>query len=185
MKNFLIVGLGNPGEKYKYTRHNIGFSTVDFLADKKWQKSKKADYFYLKMNINGHNVELVKPQTFMNNSGKAVNYIMKKHSTSLDNLIVIHDDIDLMFGDIKLQRDRSSAGHKGVQSIIDSIGTKDFVRLRFGIGPQKNSLLDKLRIRKPTEKYVLEKFSKNERGALKELLAKAIEKIKDHLIQQA
>jgi len=144
----LIVGLGNPGFRYKKTRHNIGFMVIDQL---------KID-----------DAILLKPTTYMNNSGKAVKSVMDKNEIS--ELIVIHDDIDLPFGTIKTSKDSSSAGHKGVQSIINELKTKDFTRIRVGINPGKNV---------NTERFVLEKFSKDEKKHLKEIIKNAVEEIKN------
>jgi len=148
----LIVGLGNPGFKYKKTRHNIGFMIIDEL---KKQIDKK-------QNI------LLKPLTYMNNSGKEVKTVMRKNK--IENLIVIHDDIDLPFKEIRINKNSSSAGHKGVQSIINELKTQDFIRIRIGIkSEQKTS----------TEKFVLEKFRKKEKKQLKEIINNAIEAIKN------
>jgi len=164
----LIIGLGNPGKKYENTRHNLGFLVVDLLADSdEWKENKKANCLYIKKQINSEEVELVKPLTFMNNSGKVVNYIQKKHYIDIKDIVVIHDDIDLELGKIKIQQSRGSAGHKGVQSIIDALGTKDFTRIRLGIKPiDKEIIMD-------TEKIVLQKFTKDEEKIIQEIIKKA------------
>ncbi len=162
----LIIGLGNPGPKYKKTRHNLGFRVVDFLAEnEKWKENKKANCLYLKKEINGQEAELIKPLTFMNNSGQTVNYIQKKHYLQLKDIVVIHDDIDLPLGEIKIQQSRGSAGHKGVQSIIDTLGAADFIRMRIGIRP-KELFTD-------TEKFVLEKFTPEEEKIVQEIIKRA------------
>jgi len=166
----LIVGLGNPGSKYIKTRHNIGFMVLDVLAEgEEWKENKKANCLYLKKQINSEEVELVKPLTFMNNSGKAVNYIKQKHYIKPEDILVIHDDIDLPLGEIKIQQNRSSAGHKGVQSIIDALGTKDFVRMRIGIRPEQ--------LTQETEDFVLEKFTPQEQEIIEEKIKRAAELI--------
>jgi PTH1 family peptidyl-tRNA hydrolase len=171
----LIVGLGNPGEKYNKTRHNIGFVVVDTLALKNnltWQESKK----FKALMAEGANFILVKPQTYMNKSGEAVmkilNYYkllprtifgLKKNSDLSDNLIVIHDELDLPLGKYKLSVNSSSAGHNGVQSIIDYLKTQNFKRLRIGISSQ-------LRNKIPAENFVLQKFSDEEKNLFKKIL---------------
>ena len=162
----LIVGLGNPGKKFEKTRHNLGFRIIDKLAEnKKWRKSRKADCLYVKIN----QVEIIKPLTYMNNSGKSVKYIQQKHSINPEDIIVVHDDIDLSLNTIRISKNISSAGHKGVQSIIDELETQDFIRIRLGINPG---------YKVNTEKFVLEKFSKKEEEVLKEVIKKTIEAIK-------
>lgn len=169
----LIVGLGNPGEKYKKTRHNVGFLAADFLSENQdWKENKKANCLYLKKEINNQEIILIKPLTYMNNSGKAVNYIRKKHRINPENILVIHDDIDLFLGDIRVQQGRSSAGHKGVQSIIDQLGVKDFTRIRIGIRPTKDEkIID-------TEKFVLKRFTSEEGEIIEEVIKKTAQIIK-------
>ncbi|MBI4363461.1 MAG: aminoacyl-tRNA hydrolase [Candidatus Doudnabacteria bacterium] len=146
----LIVGLGNPGRQYEATRHNLGFRVLDLLAgSEKWET--KYDSQYIKL----EDVILAKPQTFMNKSGEAVKEILKYYPAA--QLVVIHDDLDLPLGSIRVQKEASSAGHNGVQSIIDELGTKDFARIRLGI----------------EDKEVLEKFTPEEENLVKEVLIKA------------
>jgi PTH1 family peptidyl-tRNA hydrolase len=175
----IIVGLGNPGKKFEKTRHNLGFMVLDRFARKnKFPKFKMKKEFLATVSekkIGKEKIILVKPQTFMNNSGLAVKRIFEKLRTSnieplTSNLWVIHDDLDILFGKIKISFGRGSGGHKGVQSIIDEIGRKDFVRFRIGIGKKE------VGIRK--EEFVLEKFSKREEKILKkviEMVCRAIE----------
>jgi len=173
----IIVGLGNPGEQYHNTRHNIGWLALDELfANGSWQENKKFNSFIQESG----NFLCVKPQTFMNNSGQAVqkilNYykllpknfglIKKKGADLSDSLIVIHDDLDLTFGTIKISTDSTSAGHRGVQSIIDYLQTKKFTRIRLGI---KNDLL---RTHIPPEKFVVQPFNHDERAKLKDIFTK-------------
>lgn len=147
----LIIGLGNPGTKYEKTRHNIGFMVLDVLIKNEQFDSKK--------------VKLIKPQTFMNNSGQEVKKITDYYKIPAKNIIIIHDDIDLPLGEIKIQQNRSSAGHKGVQSIIDSLGTKDFTRMRIGIRPEE--------LIQETEKFVIQKFTQEEQDIINETIKKA------------
>lgn len=170
----LIVGLGNPGKKYNHTRHNIGFTVVDILAEKeKWGKSKKTKCEYIKKQISTKNVELIKPMTFMNDSGMAVRYTQKKHNIPVEKIIVIHDDIDLPVGTIRISKNSSSAGHKGVQSIIRELGTKNFVRFRVGIRSKTNNFLPKM----PTEKFVLKRFSLQEKKLIKKAIDQSVQAI--------
>jgi PTH1 family peptidyl-tRNA hydrolase len=175
----IIVGLGNPGKKFEKTRHNLGFMVLDRFARKnKFPKFKMKKEFLATVSekkIGKEKIILVKPQTFMNNSGLAVKRIFEKLRTSnieplTSNLWVIHDDLDIPFGKIKISFGRGSGGHKGVQSIIDEIGRKDFVRFRIGIGKKEVGIRKK--------EFVLEKFSKKEEKILKkviELICRAIE----------
>jgi len=132
-KPILIVGLGNPGEEYEFTRHNVGFMAIDALApkDSVWKKEKNA--LTTRCEINGHKVILAKPQTFMNNSGDAVSPLMAFYKIPLENLIVIHDDMDIKLGDKKEKIGGSSAGHNGIKSIDAAVGN-EYKRIRIGIG---------------------------------------------------
>ena len=132
-KLILIVGLGNPGNEYKNTRHNVGFMAIDFLAptDTTWKKEKNA--MTARVDIDGLNAILVKPQTYMNNSGEAVGALMAFYKIPLENIVVIHDDMDLKLGDVREKVGGSSAGHNGIKSIDNAIG-KEYRRIRIGIG---------------------------------------------------
>ena len=164
----LIVGLGNPGKKYIKTRHNIGFRIIDVLAGKeKWNKSKKANCLYIKKQIENKDIELIKPMTFMNNSGKPVRYAQKKHNIPIEKILIIHDDIDLILGNIKISKGRGSAGHKGVGSIIQELKTNNFLRIRVGIQPKKG---------KPenVDKFVLGNFNQEEEKILKLIIQETL-----------
>lgn len=173
----IIVGLGNPGEQYKNTRHNVGWLALDYLLrDVKWREDKK----FQSLIYQDDDFLFVKPLTFMNNSGQAVQKILnyykllpknlgiinKKDADLNEALTVIHDELDLNFGDYRIATDSSSAGHRGVQSIIDHLKTKKFTRIRIGI---KNELL---RTHIPSDKFVLQPFSGEERQKLKEIFIK-------------
>ncbi|MGB9743337.1 MAG: aminoacyl-tRNA hydrolase [Minisyncoccales bacterium] len=169
----LIIGLGNPEKKFEKTRHNLGFLALNELAKQNnfspWQKNPKANCLYAKK-TNGQEIELVKPLTHMNNSGKSVKYLVQKHKLKTENLIVVHDDIDLTLGKIKIVKNRGSAGHKGVESIIKELKTKNFIRIRIGIQPITG---------KPNqpENFVLQNFSPAEEKIVKETIKKTIEAI--------
>ena len=135
----LIVGLGNPGEKYDNTRHNVGFTVLDKIKqelanDASWEKEHKHKAQVIKTTYKNIPLLLAKPLTFMNDSGRAVSALSRMHKISAHDIIVIHDDLDLPLGTIKVKKDGSSAGHNGIKSIIESLGTDNFLRVRLGIG---------------------------------------------------
>ena len=165
--DYLIIGLGNPGKRYEHTRHNVGFMVLEKLASRVEidLKQKSFNAVWGKGNIHGKNVLLAKPQTFMNLSGTAVRQLQSFFKTDISNLIVIHDDLDLPFGAIRLKEGGGTAGHKGLASIEDNLGTSGFMRVRLGIGKP----VDKSRI----EGYVLEPFGKEEKVVLPEVLGRA------------
>ncbi|MEA3293014.1 MAG: aminoacyl-tRNA hydrolase [Patescibacteria group bacterium] len=168
----LIIGLGNPGKKYQNTRHNIGFQAIDEIAKENdfslFKFSKKGNALLSQGKIGNKKIILAKPQTFMNKSGIAVKNLACYYKVAPSEIWVIHDDIDLIFGKIKIQKNRGSAGHKGVQSIFNEIKTKNFIRFRIGIKQNAQEL-------KNVEKFVLKKFEKKE----EETLQKIIKKIKE------
>ncbi len=161
----LLVGLGNPGKKYELTRHNLGFRVLDMLAG-----SGKWEVKYDSMLLKTDDVILAKPQTFMNKSGTAIKQILKFYPDA--EMIVVHDDIDLPLGSLRVQKNISSAGHNGVQNIIDELGTQDFIRLRLGI----NNPDSRFKIQ-DSETYVLQKFTKDEETLVQAMLSKALEAI--------
>jgi PTH1 family peptidyl-tRNA hydrolase len=149
----IIVGLGNPGEKYSFNRHNAGFILVDALAKKldlEWKFSSK-----LKADIcKKDDLIFLRSREFMNVSGQPVSSALSYYKISAENLLVIHDDVDLPFGEVKKQFASGSAGHKGVESIISNLGTKEFWRVRIGIGRPANA--------QPVEDFVLSDFTGEE-----------------------
>jgi len=167
----LIIGLGNPGEQYAKTRHNVGFMVVDKIAALKeatfrlenQNKSENADFGDI-----DNRVKLVKPQTFMNNSGQAASLLKNYYKLDTEDIWVVNDDVDLEFGKVRVSLGGSSAGHKGIQSIIDSIGTDQFWRIRVGVGKS-----DQI----PTEDWVLMNFEKSE------ILQKIIDTTADYMIE--
>ncbi len=157
---FLIVGLGNPGVKYAKTRHNAGFLVIDALAEKHGLTLKNRPKFQSHLvegNIDGEKSVLAAPMTYMNNSGLAVSRLAQFYKITPEEIIVVHDEIDLSFGKIRVSFNSSSGGHNGVQSIIDLLGVKNFIRARIGIG---NDLSASRKI--PAEKFVLQNFSAEE-----------------------
>jgi len=168
----IIVGLGNPGEKYEKTRHNVGFMVLDkLLTQSSWKKSKSGLLFYSWL---GSKAELIKPQTYMNRSGEAVVYTIKKHKLGGDKVCIIHDDIDLPLGTVKVSFGGGSAGHRGVESIISTLGSKDFWRVRIGILSRPKDKIN-------TEKFVLQKFTKNELEIIEKVVEKTVAEISNRL----
>lgn len=163
---WVIAGLGNPGSKYSATRHNIGFMVIDRLSEEYNISLEERDVYMIgKGAIEGVNVILLKPLTFMNRSGLAVKKILKKANISVDNLmdrlIVVHDDLDIDAGAIKIRRGGSAGGHRGIESIIQELGTKDFVRIKVGIGRDKTVSV---------EEYVLQNFKPSEKNLIKDVI---------------
>ncbi|OPY85282.1 MAG: Peptidyl-tRNA hydrolase [Smithella sp. PtaU1.Bin162] len=153
---YLIVGLGNPGSRYKFTRHNAGFMVINKLASQLELEltQKSFDSLWGKGKVSGNNVILSMPQTYMNLSGTAVRQLIAFFKADIKNLIVIHDDLDLSFGIVRLKFGGGNAGHKGLASITNDLGSSDFMRVRLGIGKPA----DKSRV----EGYVLEPFKSDE-----------------------
>lgn len=161
----LIVGLGNPGKRYEKTRHNAGFLLLDMLAThysfSQWSLSKKFNAEIAEGMIAEQKIILAKPMTFMNNSGQSVGLISQFYKLTAIDVLVIHDDKDIVIGKTKIQTDRGHAGHNGIKSIIDNLGTKDFTRIRVGIAAEETKRM------KDTANYVLGKFGMFERRTLK------------------
>jgi peptidyl-tRNA hydrolase, PTH1 family len=169
----LIIGLGNPGQKYEQTRHNVGFMAVDELARERgaeWQEAKKLKGLLAKSG----DIILFKPQNFMNLSGQAIKAAMQFYKIELTDIAVIHDDIDIDLGKYKTTDSSRSAGHNGVQSIIDELGTQDFKRFRIGVRTPESSLV-------PSEKFVLDKFNADELISIKTVIKDAVLKINETL----
>lgn len=170
----IIVGLGNPGEKFKKTRHNIGFRSIDCFYEKvkslcyfsDFENKEKFQSLISEGEINKQKIILIKPQTFMNSSGKAIKKLIDFYKVETLKVIVIHDDIDLPLGKIKINKNRGSAGHKGIESIIKELKTKNFIRIRIGIAPEKEAI--------KTEDFVLKKFNQKEEEILKKVLQRTI-----------
>lgn len=171
MKRFLVVGLGNIGPEYLGTRHNVGFMTVDTLAEDagaQWQSCRYGDM--AKVRVKNCELILLKPSTFMNLSGVAVRYWMNHEKLPLPNLLVVVDDIALPFGTIRLRGGGSDAGHNGLKNIAEQLGNNNYTRLRFGIGNNfpRGGQID----------YVLGRFPIEEQKLLPERLKQATEAIK-------
>ena len=167
----LIVGLGNIGEKYCFTRHNAGFMVLDKLALDKgfsFREESKLKCFLAKSG----DIIYIKPTTFMNLSGEAVRAVMDYYKIDVKDLLIIYDDIALDLGRMRFRANGSDGGHNGIKSIIKHVGTKEFDRLKIGIGPQPNI---------PSENYVLQNFPKEQLEELKEVLKMADEAIEFYL----
>lgn len=176
-KPYLIVGLGNPGREYSASRHNVGFMVVDRLAEKLDTSFRKVKMNALMTAVRhkGERIILIKPQTFMNLSGQAVSSFIRFYKLSLENVLVVYDDVDLPFETLRLKPDGGDAGQRGVRSIIQQLGTKSFPRLRVGI--------DRPPGRMEVSDYVLQKFSAAEKGILPFILDTASEAVL-HFIDQ-
>lgn len=165
----LVFGLGNPGNEYKNTRHNIGFIVLDdYIGNAKW--SKKFNGLYIEKNINGEKYIFVKPLSYMNLSGGVVSSFVKYYKASYKDIIVIHDDLDLPVGKIRIKVDSSSGGHNGIKDIISSLNTQEFVRIKVGIS--NNRSMD-------TKDYVLGNFSKSDMSAIKDIEKEIFEIIEE------
>jgi len=167
-----IVGLGNPGDQYTDTRHNVGRSYLELYAARagysSWNKSKPAKALYEHGSIAGESVEFVLPETFMNKSGDTVNYYIDKHGAKPEEFIVLHDDVDLAIGEIKISKGRGDGGNNGIKSIIARTGSKDFIRVRIGIAPRHwwTGEVKRPKAGRQLEAFVLQKFNKKERSTL-------------------
>ena len=164
---YVIVGLGNPGKQYENTRHNIGFISIDYLADQLGIKVNKAKHKALigECRIGREKVVLVKPQTFMNLSGESVREIVEYYKIPMENLIVIYDDIDIDKGTVRIRSKGSAGTHNGMRSIIKLVGSDKFPRVRIGIG--KDSRI-------PLVDYVIGGFRKEEVKIMEEAVSQAV-----------
>lgn len=198
----IIVGLGNPGKEYENTRHNIGFRVVDYLnkqyggvfkfdqksnseprALKKLsarQSTNEISALVSEVKADGQKILLVKPQTFVNESGKAVKKIVNSKQLTVNNLVVVHDDLDVPFGKVKSSFARGSAGHRGVESVIKALKTDKFHRIRFGtFGPKLariRKIKDKRKRTKEMNDFVVGPFTPTEKQKLPKLIKTAVEK---------
>lgn len=176
----LIIGLGNPGEKYIGVRHNLGFLAVDELANKlqitgdSWEKSEKLKSLISKPKTKNYNFIITKPQTFMNNSGMAVSLLVNYFKIAPEDIIVVYDELDLPLGKIKVRMGGAAAGHHGVESIIKALGTDNFIRVRLGIGNEKTKSSEHKGAHVNAEKFVLEPFIHSEQSKVKHMLKQAV-----------
>lgn len=174
----LIVGLGNPGDKYRNNRHNVGFCVVDAMANGRSKEAKLSLWLMvnkLESEIfeNKPNFVFAKPTTFMNNSGRAVKKLINHYSLNINHLCVVHDDLDIPLGQFKIQKDRGPKVHNGVNSIEEALGTNEFWRVRVGVDNRDPDN------RTPGEKYVLEDFTSEEM----EIVNRVIKNIAEDLLK--
>jgi len=165
----LVVGLGNPGRKYKTTKHNVGFMCLDYYA-KKYKLKFKKDNKFSGETLKIGNLVLLKPHTFMNESGQSIRKVMNFYNINVEDILIIYDDLDLPLGKTRLREKGSSAGHNGIKSIISNVQTQDFKRVRIGI--DKNPLYE-------TKNYVLSSFNKQEKALIEPTLVKVSNIITD------
>jgi PTH1 family peptidyl-tRNA hydrolase len=166
---WLIVGLGNPGSRYSRTRHNIGFQVLDEFAGRlRLEWKDRAEYRMCSGSLGDARIVLVEPLTFMNRSGSAVRKVAGRFAVPPENIIVVHDDLDLDAGRLKIRKNGSSGGHKGVESVIQCIGSKAFIRVKIGVGRDQAV---------PAEQYVLMKFKRDELAAIGDSVQKAADSI--------
>ncbi len=162
-----VIGLGNPGKKYEKTRHNIGFMVADALASAlRCKKNIKECCFSIIYNCKDHDLLIVKPQTYMNNSGVAVKNLIEDYRLKPEEVLVVYDDLDLPLGKIRLRKSGSSGGHRGIQSIIEHLKTQDFPRLKIGIGRPAT--------KKEVVNYVLSPFNKDEMLLVEKVISSSV-----------
>ncbi len=177
----LIVGLGNPGEKYESTRHNLGFQAIDHLLkdthsakDAVWSKNGKLKSETSSIDSKTEKVILAKPQTFMNNSGLSVSLLLNYYKVKPEDLWIVYDELDLPVGSMKIRFGGAAAGHHGVESVMEKVGTDKFWRFRLGIGAShdKEHVISKQNIKKAKE-FVLDGFGTSDKGKIRELIKHA------------
>lgn len=188
MQTFLIVGLGNPGKEYTFTRHNIGFRLIEnWLANLSLIQEncpcnltldKKHQALIAKIKTSTATIILVEPQTFMNDSGKSIKSLLSYYDIPVENMLVVHDDLSFEFGKFKLSKNSGPAGHNGIKSIIQNIGTQDFARLRIGIASRMGCSVN----HQSGHNFVLGNFSKEEESDM-DILFENVNKILPFFIE--
>jgi len=169
---WLVAGLGNPGERYSATRHNVGARVVERLADRLGTRLRKVRFLPIEAGevvVDGERVWLARSQTFMNVSGPSIASLARKRDVDPDRLVVVHDEIDLAFGSLKVKRGGSTAGHRGLDSVAQALRTKDFLRVRIGVGRPAG--------RKDPADHVLEPFARAEREEVEVLVEEAADAV--------
>lgn len=178
MMNLLIAGLGNPGTKYEKTRHNIGFMILDdFCIKEKLDWSTNKNSLYAKFNFQEASIHLLKPQEYMNLSGKEVSRLAKMMKIPSSQILIVHDEIDIPFAKIKNKIGGGTAGHNGLADIVERLGNSDFHRLRFGVGKPIHPGMD-------VADFVLQKFSSEEIEQLQALIQESNKRIQDWIREQ-
>jgi len=179
-ETYLIAGIGNPGSKYDDTRHNVGFQIVDAFARRHGASLTvdKWDALHCRINVSGKRIFLIKPQSFMNRSGVPIARFVQFFKIPEDHLLVIHDDLDMNPGRIKLVATGGTGGHNGIRSIIQCLGTKDFNRLKIGIGrPGQNNIHSDI----PVERFVLSSLSGDEQKLLDNRIDLVLDGVEDFI----
>lgn len=180
----LIVGLGNPGKEYVGTRHNVGWAVVEKIgkeAGAEFKPDKKTNSEVAKTKLNGNIIVLAKPQTFVNKSGEAVKKLIISYKLKAISLVVVHDDLDIEFGNFKLSFGKNSGGHRGVESVIKALKTKNFWRLKIGTANKKlaaaRAVNDDAKRKQTVADFVLSKFTPAEQTELKKVIKQAIRRL--------
>lgn len=176
----LIVGLGNPGKQYEKVRHNLGFMALDALAKRvkgqggSWKYEEKFKSEISNFTLNALPLILIKPQTYMNNSGMAVKLIADYYKIASEDIIVVYDELDLPLGKIKVRMGGAAAGHHGIESIMESLGTDKFIRVRLGIGNETTKSAEHGGSHVDVNHYVLSPFNSHEKSKLKHMLKQSL-----------
>ena len=177
MKKILVTGLGNPGRKYKETRHNVGFWVVDRLAEQASLAFKEEGvppkYQLADTHLWGQKVFLLKPMEYMNRSGGPVKRVASYYGIVPEDILVVHDDLDVSLGRLKFVRSGGHGGHNGIRSIIEGLGTRNFPRLKIGIGRPPQNV--------PADRYVLSRFSPQERNVVEEVVELSVKGIEEFI----
>lgn len=172
----LLVGLGNIGDKYCFTRHNVGFMVVDKLAidrNVSLKEDKRLKCFLGKYKHGSEDIMLIKPTTFMNLSGDAVQLVMNYYKISVQDVLIVYDDLSLELGKVRFRANGSDGGHNGIKSVIKCAGTSNVARLKVGIGPQPSI---------PSETFVLQNFNKEQLETLKPVLKISVEAVEYYFV---
>ena len=175
MFNKIIIGLGNPGKRYQNTRHNLGWFVLDKFVEQNhidctWKEEKKHKAEVADIRFEDQRILLVKPSTFMNDSGITVRSITDYYDIDIDSLLIIHDDLDIDLGKIKISKTGSSGGHNGIKSIINHMSSKEFLRIKIGINSSKRGRI-------PTEKFVLQPFGFWEKRKAKDVIEQSADAV--------
>lgn len=171
----LVVALGNVGDKYSFTRHNMGFMVADYWAVNEgfsFREESKLKCLFTKIKFNNEDIIIIKPTTYMNLSGEAVSLVMNYYKIDVSDILVIYDDLSIELGRLRFRASGSDGGHNGIKSVIQHAGTNKFARLKIGIGPQPPI---------PSEAFVLQNFSKEQEPVLKDTLKSALDAVKCYL----
>lgn len=174
---YYVLGLGNPGTQYENTRHNVGRDFLQYLAKEEgwgdWEKNKHAQALHVRGVVSDVPIECLLPETYMNRSGETVRYLAQKHHMKPEELIVVYDDVDLAIGELKISKGRGAGGHNGVESVINALGSKDFIRLRIGVAPRGFFGIPKRPKGEALTGHVLGRFTKKEQLQLDKVFAEA------------